>query len=339
MTKRKCKQCGETDQIKFPKRGSFCKHCIKIKNSERYQSIKNGNFITKIKLTLLERFNEKYEINPITNCWDWIAGKSPKHGTFHTKENHRASAHRVSYELFIGEIPESGKVCHSCNNSYCVNPEHLYIGVPIYQKSTKPLKQHYCLDCGETNPIKFNYSKCCCKKCTSVKNKNNYIKKIPKTKLERFNKKYIIDSITECWEWQGSKSKDGYGIIIVNNKPHRAHRVSYELFKENIPDDLFICHHCDNPSCVNPEHLFAGTHQDNMDDMVQKGRSPKQHGEDSSRNVLTEEQAQYILDFTHYKGSLTLLATKFNVHVSTIFYVKNGKSWSHLKKSSKNNRQ
>lgn len=198
--------------------------------------------------------------------------------------------------------------------------------------------ERLCKRCGEKNQQNFYpHQKTSCKKChiEKVKARQCQGKKPTRTSLERFTEKYDVD-ITGCWIWNGSRNKDGYGQIGINNKIYSAHRLSYELLKTTIPEGLFICHTCDNPSCVNPDHLFTGTHQDNMDDMVAKGRSPKQRGEDASSTVLTEEQAQYILDFNHYHGSLTILAERFGVDVSTIFYVKNGKSWSHLKKTAKN---
>ena len=76
-----------------------------------------------------------------------------------------------------------------------------------------------------------------------------------------------------CWEWQGSKGKDGYGKLMVKRKNLRSHRVSYELFVGAIPKVLCVCHSCDNPLCVKPEHLWCGSHQDNMKDMIQKGRA------------------------------------------------------------------
>jgi hypothetical protein len=75
-----------------------------------------------------------------------------------------------------------------------------------------------------------------------------------------------------CHEWQGALTYNGYGRIGVNGKVQRAHRVAYELAHGPIPEGIVVCHRCDNPRCCNPDHLFLGTTQENVDDKVQKGR-------------------------------------------------------------------
>jgi len=80
-----------------------------------------------------------------------------------------------------------------------------------------------------------------------------------------------INKDTGCWECSGWKDRSGYVSFYSNS----AHRISYNIYKGNIPDGLLVCHSCDNPCCVNPDHLWIGTNQDNMDDMVRKGRTLK----------------------------------------------------------------
>jgi hypothetical protein len=83
-----------------------------------------------------------------------------------------------------------------------------------------------------------------------------------------------------CWEWKGDLHPNGYAYTTNHEteKKYHVHRVSYEIFKGRIPEGLYICHHCDNKSCCNPEHLWAGTAKENMQDAKRKGRLKNQHG-------------------------------------------------------------
>jgi hypothetical protein len=93
--------------------------------------------------------------------------------------------------------------------------------------------------------------------------------------LERFYSKFVIGKPDECWEWLASTDKDGYGRLGIG-QPHwrmlRANRIAYILANGYVPDELWVLHKCDNPLCVNPNHLFVGTATDNNRDTVAKGR-------------------------------------------------------------------
>ena len=94
---------------------------------------------------------------------------------------------------------------------------------------------------------------------------------------QRLLNSIIIDNNTDCWNWSEGKDKDGYGKICVNRKHLRAHRLSYEVFISKFDSKNIICHKCDNPSCINPDHLFLGTWLTNMQDKVNKGRLRNQN--------------------------------------------------------------
>lgn len=93
------------------------------------------------------------------------------------------------------------------------------------------------------------------------------------TLLERLLSRVLVDEVTDCWIYQGGKNNIGYGMIRDDKKMRTTHRVSYEEHNNvKIPPGMCVCHTCDNPSCVNPAHLWLGSHKDNSKDMVAKGR-------------------------------------------------------------------
>ncbi len=84
-----------------------------------------------------------------------------------------------------------------------------------------------------------------------------------------------VDKTGACWTWTGRRNAGGYGVLRIRGRSSKilfAHRLAWELTNGPIPDGLFVCHHCDNPPCCNPEHLFVGTPKDNCHDMMAKGR-------------------------------------------------------------------
>lgn len=91
--------------------------------------------------------------------------------------------------------------------------------------------------------------------------------------LKAFSSRYAVGAEDECWIWEGQKNPKGYGEYFVGGRNYKAHRIAYYLHTGDWPADRLVCHSCDNPSCVNPHHLWLGTAQDNSDDMVRKGRT------------------------------------------------------------------
>jgi hypothetical protein len=140
-----------------------------------------------------------------------------------------------------------------------------------------------------------------------------------------------------CWLWTGQNVR-GYGTLYDGGRTRRANRVAYELFIGEIPEGMLVCHSCDNPSCVNPEHLWLGTCSDNMKDCVNKGRHQAQvnpmwcaRGEAIPVSKLTANDVVKIRCL--YKDGLTLrtIGKMFSVAHVTILKVIHKMTWAHIK--------
>lgn len=140
----------------------------------------------------------------------------------------------------------------------------------------------------------------------------------------------------ECWEWMRGKLGRpgfGYGRFWYAGKTRQAQRFSWAI-ANNVPiltlrNDQQVCHHCDNPPCVNPKHLFLGTTQENTKDSVAKGRHGI--GDQNGRAVLSEEDVMQIREHgIHSRKDRRALAKKYGVHPNTITSVIEGKLWDHL---------
>lgn len=138
-----------------------------------------------------------------------------------------------------------------------------------------------------------------------------------------------VEKTDSCWNWKGGSTR-GYGYIIVVD-PIRigAHRFSYILHKGKAPSELLICHKCDNPSCVNPDHLFLGSYAENMADKASKGRSFFKGAYLNSK--LTVDQIREIrASYAPRKITQMMLAKRFGITRENVHYILKGKSWEHL---------
>lgn len=137
---------------------------------------------------------------------------------------------------------------------------------------------------------------------------------------------------TGCWEWTGSCLAGGYGQIGIQGKNRKVSRVAYETWVGAIPDGLWILHHCDNRLCFNPDHLFLGTHRDNMDDAVRKGRMNV--GESNVHAKLTAAEVAVIKGrIGQPRGWMTLAAAEFGVTVSMVNLIAQGKNWKSVQET------
>jgi hypothetical protein len=189
-----------------------------------------------------------------------------------------------------------------------------------------------------------------------------------RTLLERFEDKYVPEPNSGCWLWLGSTNSKGYGQIQRGARGAGlvlANRASYELYVGPI-GEMHVCHRCDNPACVNPEHLFLGTHSDNMRDMHRKGRGFKAgdprlargdrhssktrpdrvargerhasrtkpervpRGERSGRARLTELEVLRMRELLAAGSKLVETASWFGISHAAVAYIKHRKTWRHI---------
>lgn len=153
---------------------------------------------------------------------------------------------------------------------------------------------------------------------------------LEQTLIDNFNSKWELDAETGCWNWTASLAGKGYGQIKKpkERKQYYAHRLSYEIHKGKIGRWDCVCHTCDNPKCVNPDHLFLGTSSDNHLDMKSKNRHT--FGERNSESKLTEGQVKEILALRSHKISQARIAEMFGISQITVSRIHRGLRWAHL---------
>ena len=147
-----------------------------------------------------------------------------------------------------------------------------------------------------------------------------------KCAVERFNASLVVTP--SCWLWVAGCFESGYGRFFLDGKLRRAHRVSYELHHGPI-GRLHVLHRCDRRACVNPDHLFLGTHDDNMADMARKGRVVNNplRGAAAPGAKLTDEQALAIKGDPRRQADI---AAQYGIHQVLVSRIKTGKAWAHL---------
>lgn len=164
--------------------------------------------------------------------------------------------------------------------------------------------------------------------------------------IDRFWGKVDIMGPQECWTWLSSKSGGRYGAFTANNRHYQSHRVSYSIKNGAIPEGKVICHTCDNPLCVNPEHLFMGTQLDNVTDMMNKNRQRLTFGGEGGRlkqvqntargseNHLSKLNEESVLsirrEYVRRVVTHKMLASKYGVTTENIKMILKRKTWKHV---------
>jgi hypothetical protein len=260
-------------------------------------------------------------------CWPWLGCKfSSGYGAFGLMYQNR-KANRIAWLIEHGTLDERSCVCLRCNNKACVNPAHLFLTNQAGASSKGGLAQ-------------------------ATK---------PRTEIHvAFWARVGKGAEHECWPWKGPRFRVGYGAFSWNGRRHVASRIAWTLSNGTIPSGLFVCHHCDNPPCCNPAHLFLGTNRDNIADMDRKGRRvilrgdthwtqkhpdriPRGHrhwthritdahprGADHWAAKLTEEKVRIIKHALGAGETCLSIGRRFGVRESTIHWIKRGKTWKHV---------
>ena len=251
-------------------------------------------------MDLKDRFYKFVEIKETENCWLWHGTKGERGYGVITVKGKQKKSHIVSYYLHTGEWPSTGMcVLHTCDNPPCVNPNHLYLGTRKTNAADKLERQ----------------------RCVSGLNW-----KLP---IERFELSIIRNyNNTECWFWKSCINSGGYGQISVDKKLIAAHIFSYRHFKSEIPTGMVVMHTCDNPPCVNPDHLILGTRKDNSDDKVYKLRHT--FGENHVHSKITNEQAIKIRQDYALGKPPSIIAEKYNLSKGAVRDIISGHNFANI---------
>ena len=149
------------------------------------------------------------------------------------------------------------------------------------------------------------------------------------TIAERFEHYNLPEPNSGCWLWIGTYDHWGYGVLNVGPKKRKAHQISHELFK-GPSRGLHVLHQCDLPCCVNPDHLYLGTDQDNANDRVRRGRQPDHVGTTNPNAVLTEKQVLAIRTDSRPQQAV---ANDYSISIHSVSAIKRRLNWKHLKDS------
>lgn len=201
-----------------------------------------------------------------------------------------------------------------------------------------------CLNCGiEFTPKKGSHGKYCSRQCSNTKSHiGRKPRPLARTVEERFWIK--VDKSGDCWLWTSATDSGGYPIFsLPGHRSIRVHRYMWEMHNGAIPENMFICHTCDVRNCIRIDHLFVGSHDENMQDMVNKDRQVKgdrqwqrahpemvKHGEQRSNAKLTDQDVRDIRNRVANGERKKALAAEYNVSSGAISHIIYKRSWTHV---------
>lgn len=233
--------------------------------------------------TFKERLNDKTKI--IGECLVWTGSVDKNGYGLISYLGKKIPVHRAYYQVSIGQIPTGKVISHTCKNKLCIKIDHFTL-----------LNKNEVRTNGGAKPRSLNEIKLLLKKRSK--------------------------KIKGCLIWQGSVDGNGYPNIGFNGKYRTGHRLSYEIHKGQIPPGLLVCHTCDVRRCINPDHLFLGTHKDNSQDAVKKGRIKKNDVKLTLHKVNKIRSLYQTGKYTHRS-----LGTKFKVSKTTIWDILQYNHW------------
>lgn len=238
-----------------------------------------------------------------SGCWLWQGARNNHKGYGRVSiDGSRYLAHRYSYQLFGFQLSDDETLDHICRNTRCVNPVHLE-PVSVTENSRRRIHfraphvdvAHLRVPAVDEAPVPFDVN---------------------------YQDKFIIDESTGCWLWK-ILSRGGYGAAWAG-KPISAHRLAWTLARGPIPAGMQVLHRCDVRRCVNPDHLFLGTHAENMADRNAKGRQACSSGERHPNAKLTSAD---VLAIRASSALQRVLAAEYGVSISTISDIRRYRLW------------
>lgn len=268
-----------------------------VKAMPKHRQIKAPNGAT-----LAQVFGMRVTPAVTEDCILWDGAKSKNgYGNINFR-GQTLGAHRVAWELRHGPIADGLHVLHSCERRLCVNVAHMRL-------------------CTLSESIADKVAR-------SREAKARITASQPASGPDLWRKleaRAIPEPNSGCLLWLGGVNKDGYGQFAIRRRQHGAHTVALMATKGPIPKGMFVCHRCDVRSCINPEHLFLGTHADNMADRDAKGRAAR-----GERNAGAKISAADVLEIRRSPESNQAAAIRYGIAESTVSFIRTRRTWRHL---------